>query len=161
MIDRVELIIKSRAVRRQLKKLEREFPRITRNAVAREGREILKISNTLAPRDTGALIKSGFVQRRGFDITIGYTDPKALWQHEGIGPAVGSHPFKPPRQNIMDWTERKFGDRKLGKLMAIRIGQKGFKGKKFLTRAVQRRGREAGAGGIGPRILRDILSRIN
>jgi len=64
------------------------------DAMKGTARKLLKRSNELAPRDDGDLIKSGKVVIDDLTVTVRYTAPHAVfqhehldWQHEGGGGA--------------------------------------------------------------------------
>lgn len=54
------------------------------DAMRKTGRELLKRSNALAPRDDGDLIKSGKVVVDDLSVTVKYTAPHAAFQHEHL-----------------------------------------------------------------------------
>ncbi|MDR6142391.1 hypothetical protein QE375_001945 [Microbacterium foliorum] len=54
------------------------------DAMKDTGRKLLKRSNELAPRDDGDLIKSGKVVVDDLSISVRYTAPHAVFQHEHL-----------------------------------------------------------------------------
>ena len=54
------------------------------DAMRKAARELLKRSNELAPRDDGDLIKSGKVVVDDLSVTVRYTAPHAVFQHERL-----------------------------------------------------------------------------
>lgn len=54
------------------------------DAMKQTARKVLKRSNELAPRDDGDLIKSGKVVVDDLSVTIRYTAPHAVFQHEHL-----------------------------------------------------------------------------
>lgn len=54
------------------------------DAMKDTGRKLLKRSNELAPRDDGDLIKSGKVVVDDLSISVRYTAPYAVFQHEHL-----------------------------------------------------------------------------
>ncbi|WP_193596074.1 HK97 gp10 family phage protein [Microbacterium sp. YJN-G] len=54
------------------------------DAMRKAGRALLKRSNELAPRDDGDLIKSGKVVIDDLSVSVRYTAPHAVFQHERI-----------------------------------------------------------------------------
>ena len=54
------------------------------DAMRKAARQLLKRSNELAPRDDGDLIKSGKVVVDDLSVTVKYTAPHAVFQHEHL-----------------------------------------------------------------------------
>lgn len=54
------------------------------DAMRKAGRELLKRSNELAPRDDGDLIRSGRVVIDDMSMSVRYTAPHAVFQHERL-----------------------------------------------------------------------------
>lgn len=54
------------------------------DAMKTTARQLLKRSNELAPRDDGDLIKSGKVIVDDLSVTVRYTAPHAVFQHEHL-----------------------------------------------------------------------------
>ena len=54
------------------------------DAMKDTGRKLLKRSNELAPRDDGDLIRSGKVVVDDLSISVRYTAPHAVFQHEHL-----------------------------------------------------------------------------
>lgn len=54
------------------------------DAMRSTAKKVLKRSNELAPRDDGDLIKSGKVVVDDLSVTIRYTAPHAVFQHEHL-----------------------------------------------------------------------------
>lgn len=54
------------------------------DAMRKTGRKLLKRSNELAPEDDGDLIKSGKVVVDDLSVTVRYTAPHAVFQHEHL-----------------------------------------------------------------------------
>lgn len=152
-----------RELERALKAAGADMERAAGSALFIEGEAIMALSNEHAPADEGILRASGFVKKpklrgRNTTVTIGYggaAKAYALAQHEGVGPAVGRPPFRPPSDAFKGWARRKLGDESLAFVVARSVGQKGFKGKKFLESAVRERARGMG-GRLAARIRRFV-----
>lgn len=54
------------------------------DAMRKAARKVLKRSNELAPRDDGDLIRSGKVVVDDLAVTVRYTAPHAVFQHEHL-----------------------------------------------------------------------------
>jgi hypothetical protein len=67
------------------------LPNVTMDALAREGEFLLAESKKECPHDTGALRNSGYADRQGWSIEVGYSQAYALRQHEEM-----SYRHKPP-----------------------------------------------------------------
>lgn len=61
-----------------------ELEKAAQDAMRKAGRALLKRSNELAPRDDGDLIKSGKVVVDDLSVTVRYTAPHAVFQHERL-----------------------------------------------------------------------------
>lgn len=61
-----------------------EVEKAAQDAMRKTARKLLKRSNELAPRDDGDLIKSGKVVVDDLSVTVRYTAPHAVFQHEHL-----------------------------------------------------------------------------
>ncbi|WP_417555594.1 HK97 gp10 family phage protein [Microbacterium sp.] len=68
----------------ELKPVLSMVERAAQDAMRKASRQLLKRSNELAPRDDGDLIKSGKVVVDDLSVTIKYTAPHAVFQHEHL-----------------------------------------------------------------------------
>lgn len=66
----------------ELKPILSTVEKAAQDAMRKGGRALLKRSNELAPRDDGDLIKSGKVVVDDLSVTVRYTAPHAVFQHE-------------------------------------------------------------------------------
>lgn len=55
-----------------------------REGMREAGREVLRRSNALAPKDDGDLVKSGRVTVDDLTVQVSYTAVHAVWQHEHL-----------------------------------------------------------------------------
>lgn len=115
-------------------------------AMREEGERVMARAKELVPVDLGVLRDSGFVTvetgRRGPDAitaTVGFggaSFPYAIYLHEGTGPAAGEPAFMPPWRPgtpLGEWARRHGIERPYR--LALKIGQHGLTGRKFLERA--------------------------
>lgn len=61
-----------------------EVEKAAQDAMRKTARQLLTRSNELAPRDDGDLIKSGKVVVDDLSVTVRYTAPHAVFQHERL-----------------------------------------------------------------------------
>ena len=150
-------------VRKALADAGRRGPQLLGRALFLEGEAIMARSKPLVPVFEGALRASGFVKLpvirgRSVSVTLGYggaASRYAVFIHEGVGPAVGRPAFNPPASAFVEWTRRVLGDESLAFVVARSVGQKGFKGSKFLERPLRERSRGM-ATRIAARMRRDL-----
>ncbi|HWU30196.1 MAG TPA: HK97 gp10 family phage protein [Microbacterium sp.] len=68
----------------ELKPVLSMVEKAAQDAMRKGGRTLLKRSNELAPRDDGDLITSGKVVVDDLSVTVRYTAPHAVFQHEHL-----------------------------------------------------------------------------
>lgn len=72
-------------LQRRLRELSARVPAAVRDQVLPElGADLLQRAKELAPRDTGALIDSGFVETGAEGVEVGFSVPHALAVHETL-----------------------------------------------------------------------------
>lgn len=68
----------------ELKPILSIVEKAAQDAMKKTARQLLKRSNELAPRDDGDLIKSGKVVVDDLSVSVRYTAPHAVFQHEHL-----------------------------------------------------------------------------
>lgn len=132
-------------------------------AMYQEAEGIMTDSKRLVPVDMGTLRNSGFVnppdvKASEIEVTLGYGgagSEYAIYQHEGIGPAVGRPAFMPPVAPFAEWARRVLGDESLGFVIARSVGRKGLRPRKFLEIPFKAR-----ASGMVPRLARRVRGMV-
>ena len=153
MAGSVKLSVKgTKELQKALLRAGKRAEELVLGAMFIEGERVMSKSKREAPVGVdGNLRASGFVrppERKGASkwvVVLGYGGAAkgyAIYQHEGIGPAVGQPAFFPPVDALKPWVAKKIAPPpeeldSVAFLVARKIGQKGLAPKKFLERPLR------------------------